>query len=30
MLELLGECWQPLTEEYLNRYLLALDGMDMF
>lgn len=26
----LGESWRPVTEEYLNRYLSALGGMDLF
>lgn len=25
-----GETWTPATEEYLGRYLTALEGMDMF
>ena len=30
LLALAGEAWLPVTEEYLNRYLNALEGMDMF
>lgn len=30
MLEALGERWRPITRAYLERYLQALDGMDMF
>lgn len=30
MLSLSGEKWRPVTEEYLRKYLYALEGMDMF
>lgn len=29
LLDLAGEAWRPLTEEYLEKYLSALEGMNM-
>lgn len=30
ILKELGKSWRPVTEDYLNRYLSALEGMDLF
>ena len=30
LLDAMGEKWQPVTDAYLNQYLAALEGMNMF